>query len=96
MKQRLFGGRAQHQHLAAQVFEVPQMLVEALGREVIGGDAEYRQVDRLFGLMRAGDAVGQAFQGIERCDIQATVFELVLQGLARQFVVFQHDHTTSQ
>ena len=96
VEQHLLGGRAQHQHLAAQVFKVPQVLVEALGRNVVGRDAEHRQADGLFGLVGTGDAVGQAFQGIERRDFQAAVFQLMLQGLARQFVVFQHGHTTPQ
>ncbi|MOA67095.1 hypothetical protein D3C78_1941130 [compost metagenome] len=46
--------------------------------------------------MSNGDAVGQAFQGVERGDFQAAVLQLVLQGLARQFVVFQDCDATSQ
>ncbi len=72
------------------------MLVETLGRNVVGGYAENRQVNGLLGLMGAGDAVGQAFQAIERRDFQAAVFQLMLQGLARQFVVFQYRHTVAQ
>eukprot|EP01132_Coremiostelium_polycephalum_P021382 gene21381-biopygen12004 len=96
VEQQLFGGRAQHQYLAAQVFEVPQVLVQTLRRNVIGGDAQHGQVNRLFGLVGAGDAVGQAFQAVERGDFQAAVFQLMLQGLARQLVVFQHRHAPAQ
>lgn len=96
VEQHLLGGGAQHQHFAAQVFEVPQVLVEALGRDVVGRHAEHRQVDGLFGLMGAGDAVGQTFQAIERGDFQAAVFQLMLQRLACQFMVFQHGDAMTQ
>jgi len=46
--------------------------------------------------MGAGDAVGQVFQAVERRDFQAAVFQLMLQGLARQFVVFQYRHAMAQ
>ena len=95
MEQRLLSGRAQHQHFAAQVLEVPDVLVQAFRRHVIAGDTQYRQIDRLFGLVGAGHAVGQAFQGVERCDVESTVFQLVLQRLAGQFVVFQYRHASS-
>ncbi len=72
------------------------MLVQTFRQHVVAGDADHRQINRLIGLMRAGDAIGQAFQGIERCDVEAAVFQLMLQGLTRQFVVFQHRHPTSE
>ncbi len=78
VEQHLFRGWAQHQHFATQAFQVPKMLVEAFGRDVVGGDAEHRQVDGLLGLMGTGDAVGQVFQAIERRDFQAAVFQLML------------------
>jgi hypothetical protein len=40
MEQRLFGGRAQHQHFAAEVFKVPDVLIQALGQHVVAGDAD--------------------------------------------------------
>ncbi|MCY1176579.1 hypothetical protein D9M73_168580 [compost metagenome] len=96
MEQRLFRGRAQHQHFAAKMLEVPDVLVEAFRRHVVTGDAEHGEVDRLIGLVGGGDAIGQAFQGIERCGAEAAVFQLVFQGLARQFVAIDDGRTAAQ
>ncbi|VVN48898.1 hypothetical protein PS681_06148 [Pseudomonas fluorescens] len=72
------------------------MLIQALGQHVVAGDADHRQINRLIGLMRASNAIGQAFQGIERRDNEAAVFQLMLQGLTRQFMVFQNCHPASE
>ncbi len=68
------------------------MLVEALRRHVVAGDAEHCQTDGLIGLMGTGHAIGQAFQGVEWCNYQTAVFQLMLQGLTGQFMVFQDCH----
>ncbi|MNV18201.1 hypothetical protein D3C71_1090170 [compost metagenome] len=96
MEQRLFRGRAQHQHFAAKMLEVPDVLVEAFRRHVVTGDAEHGEVDRLVGLVGGGDAIGQAFQGIERCGAEAAVFQLMLQRLPCQLVVFQYRHPSPE
>ncbi|MNM49916.1 hypothetical protein D3C81_609330 [compost metagenome] len=72
------------------------MLVEALRRHVVTSDTQHRQVNRLISLMRAGYAIGQAFQGIERGDGEAAILQLVLQCLTGQLVVFQYRHAPAE
>ncbi|MCY1368567.1 hypothetical protein D9M69_555590 [compost metagenome] len=78
------------------MLEVPDVLVEALGRHVVAGHAQHREVDGLVGLVGAGHTIGQAFQGVERGDGEAAVFQLMLQRLTRQVVVFQHRHASPE
>ena len=96
IEQRQLRGRAQHHDLAAQVLKVPDVLVEALWRDVMGRHPQHRQLNRVFGLVGGGHAVGEVVQGQVRGHAQAAIFKLVEHGLAGQVVFFQQGHAVAE
>ena len=81
IEQRQLRGRAQHHDLAAQVLKVPDVLVETLWRDVMGRHTQHGQLNRVFGLVGSGHAVGEVVQRQIRGHAQAAIFKLVEHGL---------------
>ncbi|MCY1425036.1 hypothetical protein D9M71_408150 [compost metagenome] len=90
VEQGLLGGRAEHQDPATQLFQIMDLLAQTLGLDAVNSDPEYRQVDGVAGIAGGSDGFVQGFDRGKGADVQATVFQLVLQGLAGQFMAIDN------
>ncbi len=66
------------------------MLAQPFRRDFQRRNAKYRQIDGRWRLVRCRHAVEQVFQVIEHDGLQAAVFQLMLQRLTRQVMMFKH------